>query len=1154
MSFDPDVNVSDFRGLRDKHSHLLIQVDNCVVAWLSVRQVHQSIRPEQLRWEAHVVEYVNYVSSSTAVSTGQPKTGKYKLPLTIPLWGPVFSPPTFADTLRQPRFLLNKTSGQLEVKPNQAYLRPMTVIHPHYFLRYRRCPRNASHRIINDGWQASGSREVHGVSHEETAIGYQVRCLDCKGKQDKNGKSFTYCFSLTNAEYWDELKEDYRILSAEIPRFLHKCALTQSLFNMIIELRLPLTALGLETHIELAPFSAPRNVNGYADGAVSHEIITEVYLQFGTLQLLESSQYLRMLEAVTLSFDHTFRIARKATLMNKDGSRERVWKGGMFSAINEKNEIVLYRFDTLGVSLNLIVVADNCCTVAGAVTKNLPGSFLGLDLKHFKGRYEAVILGGVHNPHRGAKTGNLLEAAYQKWFARGGVWSEAAAKAHAIQMGHVQKGCLSRPRNDVRSDGSRIEGSHKGWNSLQRANPSGYEVIIALAGNHVLRRNIRIIINSKEFSPSSFITSTFGCHHLALVDHIARLWNTLLEQHNLATAPAGIFCLANCNTLEPLPVLIDVPSGETFGAVTSSHASTFGGLLKLEDVEDDDLLDGHILDEESRHDILCDMNIDPRLAHISERKVFIPIDPTLLNSEQPHCSRSPLPHISLPHSDFIDNAVKYEVADTTLEVATCSSKGKAREIDISTATRIVDLTSDDGNNTIKAALEVPSFSTAGSLVSDLNLTEQPPSDAITLPSGGKRKGFNNSESSATSSKKARITTGTGNVTQTSVHRFFASQMSIAPMALVVPDKGPVQPVTTEASPSEPPSFAFTPVSTQLRHVKPLSTITPAKSLSASPSTRMSLEALSEKLPLPDNMLGLTRSARLFKIHTGIDPTALKIGGGAEYYLFMDLHQQHQWASHRMNSHSYVEVTQLYNDALAIANKNRPDCPTSRKNPCAIMDKLGEVEAEVLDRIRCGDFVAKRSGTPTFWTRHCAAVNLVSTNTTEKKRRTASVCSRCQMVMHPGKEGAPENHKRGLCLDGVPTHMAHVKYGGELKLKTPETTPLWPQPVGVFTKLKNVHHFHPFPFLAVVRHMYEKVVIKNDAGVLTMEHEAFADMLLKRVEVIEGKVFFRLYPQLVLPTSTPASLIEERNGRTEYTSTAFRTESHDIRQPHREPAL
>ncbi|KAI0684784.1 hypothetical protein BC835DRAFT_1292167, partial [Cytidiella melzeri] len=186
-----------------------IQVDNRVVAWLSVRQGHQSIRPEQLRWEAHVVEYVNYVSSSkSALSTGQ-----YKLPLTIPLWGPVFSPPTFADTLRQPRSLLNKTSGRLEVKPNQAYLRPMTVIHPHYFPRYRRCPQNASHRIINDGWQASGSREVHGVSHEETAIGYQVRCLDCKGKQDKNGKSFTYCFSLTNAEYWDELKEDYRILS-----------------------------------------------------------------------------------------------------------------------------------------------------------------------------------------------------------------------------------------------------------------------------------------------------------------------------------------------------------------------------------------------------------------------------------------------------------------------------------------------------------------------------------------------------------------------------------------------------------------------------------------------------------------------------------------------------------------------------------------------------------------------------------------------------------------------------------------------------------------------------------------------------------------------------------------------------------------------------
>ena len=35
---------------------------------------------------------------------------------------------------------------------------------------------------------------------------------------------------------------------------------------------------------------------------------------------------------------------------------------------------------------------------------------------------------------------------------------------HADQLAHVKKGCLARSRDDVRTDGSRIEGSHAAWN------------------------------------------------------------------------------------------------------------------------------------------------------------------------------------------------------------------------------------------------------------------------------------------------------------------------------------------------------------------------------------------------------------------------------------------------------------------------------------------------------------------------------------------------------------------------------------------------------------------------------------------------------------------------------------------------------------------
>ncbi|KAI0682819.1 hypothetical protein BC835DRAFT_1234568, partial [Cytidiella melzeri] len=256
---------------------------------------------------------------------------------------------------------------------------------------------------------------------EEAAIGYQIRCHDCKEEETK-GKSFMYYFALTNSEYWEELKQDYRTLPCEIPHLGHWCALTWDLFNMIVELRVPLTAMGMVTHIERESRASYLSLNTKTNQCHA--------------------------PAASLSFDHTFCVARKATIVAKDGKRERVWKGGMFSAVNKKNEIVLYirthrylscfttdnkflqhfcqsgannefgeslagmrrRLEVLGVLGDLIVVADNCCTVAAAVEKNLPGSFLGLDLKHFKRRYEAVIVGGVHDPHRAAVLRDIVDA------------------------------------------------------------------------------------------------------------------------------------------------------------------------------------------------------------------------------------------------------------------------------------------------------------------------------------------------------------------------------------------------------------------------------------------------------------------------------------------------------------------------------------------------------------------------------------------------------------------------------------------------------------------------------------------------------------------------------------------------------------------------
>ncbi|KAI0658952.1 hypothetical protein C8Q70DRAFT_887671, partial [Cubamyces menziesii] len=94
---------------------------------------------------------------------------------------------------------------------------------------------------------------------------------------------------------------------------------------------------------------------------------------------------------------------------------------------------------------------------------------------------------------------------YNKWRLQGNVWTAAAEKAHLEQLEHIRKGCLARPRDNIRADGSRIEGSHKGWNGLQRSFASGVESLTALCHDFVLRRNIRI--ESAADDASAFVLS-----------------------------------------------------------------------------------------------------------------------------------------------------------------------------------------------------------------------------------------------------------------------------------------------------------------------------------------------------------------------------------------------------------------------------------------------------------------------------------------------------------------------------------------------------------------------------------------------------------------------------------------------------------------------
>ncbi|KAG2050874.1 hypothetical protein BDR06DRAFT_890751, partial [Suillus hirtellus] len=227
-----------------------------------------------------------------------------------------------------------------------------------------------------------------------------------------------------------------------------------------------------------------------------------------------------------------------------------------------------------------------------------PDATMKLDVWHFIMRQVLSILNPSKNPHRKevvaeiscilkthAEGGNpakywdrneqetKLASTFKKWACKGTVWSAGARKVHEEQLKHVCKGCLECQRQDIRMDGSRVEGSHKGWNSLQWVHTSRIVTITGLCHDFVLRRNVCVVFSKAQ--KSDFVSSTHGSHHIHLIDKIAKLFNNFrLEEKATSTTY--------------LPELKDIPSGKHFGLVTSSFASTYSGLLDIK-TEDSDM-------------------------------------------------------------------------------------------------------------------------------------------------------------------------------------------------------------------------------------------------------------------------------------------------------------------------------------------------------------------------------------------------------------------------------------------------------------------------------------------------------------------------------------------------------------------------------------
>lgn len=149
-------------------------------------------------------------------------------------------------------------------------------------------------------------------------------------------------------------------------------------------------------------------------------------------------------------------------------------------------------------------------------------------------------------------------------------------------MGHVRKGCLTRSRNDVRTDGSRIESLHKHINDVQRSVASSVKVYIALLSDFIHRQNVRITFNATSYEDKFIADCAFGSHHLYLADATIAIINQL----------GGL----------QLPVFRKVDSGESFGLVASQH-----------------ILDGRFVKEEEFNTSLdFDDNLETSLRNVQD--------------------------------------------------------------------------------------------------------------------------------------------------------------------------------------------------------------------------------------------------------------------------------------------------------------------------------------------------------------------------------------------------------------------------------------------------------------------------------------------------------------------------------------------------------
>ncbi len=132
-----------------------------------------------------------------------------------------------------------------------------------------------------------------------------------------------------------------------------------------------------------------------------------------------------------------------------------------------------------------------------------------------------------------------------------------------------------------------------------------------LCHDFVLRRNLRNELTRNN--ATNFSRSTYGSHHITLVNECAKLFNHLIDSlrsKGSRYAPAA--------DVSPLPVFATVDSKEFFGLIKMGpSSSTYHTMVHVKDepVDDDKLLDLSSQDFLDANKILTDLGIDPSLLH-----------------------------------------------------------------------------------------------------------------------------------------------------------------------------------------------------------------------------------------------------------------------------------------------------------------------------------------------------------------------------------------------------------------------------------------------------------------------------------------------------------------------------------------------------------